>query len=167
MAKVVAPKEPEKKQEKPADNAPRVDEQIMGPGKYEITNKDTFRIELSLSQSNGRWTVSDKIEKDKDIEKHWVEFRMWTFDEDVELRKKSTLFDAVKRMHFIDHDQLNRLKIQRLLRAWSFDKDNPNLKLQHVNGVLTDESWEAFKKLHTNIVRYIIEKMNNVLEFNQ
>jgi len=164
--KVVVSKETGDKKSKETEK-PRVDLQIAKPGKYEITNNDTFKVEFYLKKINNRWIVlGDNKEKDNKIYKHWVEFRMWTFDEDVELRKKSMMYDSVKRINFIDNDQLNRLKVQKLLKAWSFEDDNPNLKLHHVNGVLTDESWDAFRKLHPNIVRYILEKMNDILEFN-
>jgi hypothetical protein len=167
MKKVVEKKpgkEPKKQEEQ---SKQRIDAQIANPGKYEITKDDSFKIEFCVKQVGGRWVVTSDADKEKSTEKHWVEFRMWTFDEDVELRKKSTVFDQIKRMHFIDHDMLNRLKIQKLLKRWSFEKDNPNLKLNHFNGVLVDESWEVFKKLHLKIIRHIIEQMNNVLEFNE
>ena len=93
-------------------------------------------------------------------------FRMWAYDEMVNLKKMATNYDPLKRIHMVDHDVLNRLKIQRLMVSWTFDKDNPRLRIQHVNGVMTDEGWKAFISLQPNISAYIIEEMNKVYEFN-
>lgn len=146
----------------------RVDNKISEPGKYEVKPNDTFRVEFHLMQKDSRWVIVDSSDarKQKGVEKHWVEFSMWTFGDEVELRKRATTFDAMKRMHLIDHDFLNRLKVQKLLKDWSFSEGSDRLKLFHSNGVLVDESYEAFSKLHPNIARHIIEAMNNVLEFN-
>lgn len=144
----------------------RVDEQLYKAGKYEITQDDCFRITFGLKRKENRWIILTAKNPDSETDVHWVEFRMWTFDEDIDMRKKATMYDAMKRIHYVDNDLLNRMKIQKLLKAWSFDEQNPNLKLLHVNGVLVDESYDAFKKLQPSIVRYIIEKMNDVLEFN-
>jgi hypothetical protein len=175
MAKVTAPPEnlSESKQQTPStdlkslsSNSNRVDEKLMQPGKYEITDNDVFKIEFGVKQVDKRWVVVDKTEKPMDSENHWVEFRMWNFEEEIELRKQSTIYDPLKRMHFVDNDKLNRLKIQKLLKAWSFEKGNERLKLFHVNGVLVDESYGYFMKLYPTILRFILEKMNDVLEYN-
>ena len=76
------------------------------------------------------------------------------------------LDESKKIQDVLNNDLLNRLKVQRLMKTWTFDKDNPRLQLLHVNGVLADEGWENFKKLHTNITRHIIDQMNNILEYN-
>ena len=145
----------------------RLDDSISKPGKYEITKEDEFKIDFYVIQREGRWIVSDKDVFDKKCEKHWVKFRFWTFDEEVMLRKKVTGYDPVKRLHLIDVDSFNRAKVQALLKDWSFAEQNPRLKVFHVNGVLVDESWEVFsKKIHPNISRYIVDRMNMVLEYN-
>jgi hypothetical protein len=168
--KVVAVPKPEKDEEKAnlQDRSARLDIKLYKPGKYEVTKEDSFRVCIHIIHKDGRWIVldPDEMKAERGVEKHWVDFRMWTFDEEIELRKAATTFDAQKRMHLIDHDVLNRLKVQRLLKSWSFSEGNDALKLFHQNGVLVDESYEAFTKLHPNIARYIIERMNNVLEYN-
>jgi len=140
----------------------RYDELLMGPGKFEMTEEDNFKVKFRVGNVEGRWVISS----DLDDELHWVEFRMWTFDEEIELRNRATHFNERRRLHFVDNDELNRMKVQKLLKGWSFSKDNERLKLHHVNGVLTDESWKAFTKVHTNIVRFILERMNAILEHN-
>ena len=141
-----------------------VDEQIMLPGKYEVTPEHTFRVNLFVEQVENRWVVREKM--NKNCEHHWVEFRMWTFAEEIELRKLATTYDPLKRLHFVDHDMLNRLKVQRLMKEWTFQNENERLHLHHVNGVLTDECYKNFQGLFANIVRAIIEGMNGVLEYN-
>ena len=142
----------------------RVDEQIMGPGKYEVTPDQTFEIPVHLKVKDGRWIVM--AGPSKDVDSHKVVFRMWKYDEQVDLKKRATTFDAERRVHMIDNDALNRLKIQKFMMSWTFDRENPRLKLHHVQGVLTDEGWEAFTKLQQNIIAYILGEMNQVYEFN-
>lgn len=143
---------------------------VVNPGLFEIDPKaDSFKIEFGLKVKENRWIVieKEKIDKlDKNIQKHWVEFKMWSFDEEVELKKKAMIYNESKRMHFVDHDILNEMKVRRLLKDWSFKDKNENLKIFHVNGWLVDESWGAFKNLHINICRYIIVRMNDILEYN-
>jgi hypothetical protein len=143
---------------------PRVDETLMEPGKYEITPKHTFDVNIHVVLNGNRWVIVKG--KGKGVETQKVVFRIWTYDEIVTLRKQATTFDAVRRMHLVDTDALDRLKVQKLLQSWTFDKDNPRLKIHRVNDVLTDESWKNFKLLQHNIIRHILEKMNEVLEYN-
>jgi len=161
MATVESKKKTKEKKKPPVE---RVDEKLLlDPGKYELSENDTFKIEFSATKKQNRWIITEMVGRGA----QWVEFKMWTFNEEIELRKMSTTFDMSKRMHLIDHDILNRLKIQRLMTSWSFEEDNPRLKLLHLNGILSDEGWEAFTRLHPNISRYIIEQMNTILEYNQ
>lgn len=169
MPKVSMPDNKSTKQEpvKQIDTTKRIDEQLLKPGKYEVTDNDTFTIDIHLSKRENRWIIVDKSQdKTKEIEAHSIIFRMWTFEEDVLVRKQATSYDVNKRLHFLDNDLLNRLKVQKLLKSWTFEKDNPRLKLLHIGGVLSDEGYAAFSKLQPNIIRYILDKMNNVLEFN-
>jgi hypothetical protein len=160
MATVMAKPE----QQKPEPMGPRVDEKLMRSGKYEITKETIFKVEVHLKEKDGRWILM--VNKGRDIESHEVVFRMWNYDEMVELKKLATSYDSTKRMHMIDNDSLNRFKIQRMLMSWTFDRDNPRLKLFHVQGVMTDESWKVVSSLQPNILSYIIEEMNKVYEFN-
>ena len=127
----------------------RVDEKLMKPGKYEITPETKFTITIHAKDKDGRWIIMTG--PGKGIETNMVVFRMWTYNEMIEMRKMAISYDAGKRIHMIDNDALNRLKIQRLLVSWTFDKDNPRLRIQHVQGVMTDESWTAFVNIQTNI----------------
>ena len=160
MAKMKIEAKPEPENDRPLEE--RVDETLMEPGKYEITKDHTFEVNVHLRQSDGRWVVVDNPVKGAEV--HTVTFRMWNYDEMVDLKKQATAYDAGKRMHMIDNDTLDRLKIQKLLMGWTFDRDNPRLKLHRVQGTLTDESWGVVKRLQPNILTYIISGMNRVYE---
>ncbi len=146
----------------PPKQEARVDEQVMLPGKYEVTPEHTFTIKMHLQERDGRWVLMQQSSEDTTT--HEVIFRMWTYDEMVDLKKKATIYEPQRKVHIIDNDALNRLKVQRLLKSWTFDEDNPRLKLLHVNGVLADEGWENFKRLQPNIIEYILSRMNDVYE---
>lgn len=156
----VVEKKEEKKKKVPEKN--RLDEKLMEPGDYEVTRDTTFDIKIKLKKSKGRWLV---VSSGEDVIQEVV-FRMWNYDEMVEMRKMSMSYDSSKRMHMIDNDALNRIKIQKLLISWTFGDNNPRLKLNHTQGVMTDESWDAFKKLQPNIITYILDGANSVFEFN-
>lgn len=149
-------------EERVLKNEPRFDKTLSEPGKYEISKDSVFTIEIGLvkNKKTGWWEIVTP--DDKNTER--VVIRMWTFDEMVEMRKMATKYDQLRRSHVIDFDILNRLKLQKLLVSWTFGKDNQRLNIHHVNGVLTDESWNAITKLQTNILRFIINKMNEYLE---
>jgi len=162
--KVEAPKEVlNPKAQLPVQEGPRTDESLMVSGKYEITKDEEFVVDICVRIENGRWTICSSDHAD---ETHSVVFRMWSYEEEINLRKRATTYDQIRQLHMIDRDALDRLKIQRLMKSWSFEKENPRLKLLHVNGVMSDESFNAVMKLHPNILRNILEKMNAILEFN-
>ena len=158
--------EPKKGVPKPrGQKEARYDKALMGPGEYEVTRSSTFTVRMHLSRrdKNDPWWVL--VEENGAETTEEVVFRMWSYDEMVELRKMATKYDTVRRVHMIDHDVLNRLKMQRFMLSWTFEKDNPRLELQHVNGVLTDETWAKVTRLQTNILKHIIEQMNERYEF--
>ena len=142
----------------------RLDEKLQQTGKYELTPEDTFTVTLYLKRVEKRWVLAD--DDDKEASKEEVVFRLWGYDEMVEMRKMCTTYDPLKRLHMADNDALNRLKIQRLMKAWTLEKANPRLCILHVNGIMVDESWKAFTKLQPNILMAILEKMNRILEYN-
>lgn len=157
---------PHKKTEKAQQGSQdRVDERLMVPGTYEIIpDNNTFTVDVHLIQVDGRWIRAEKA--GSGVHSESAVFRMWTFQEMVDLRKMATSFDASKRMHMVDNDALNRLKVQKLLMSWTFSDKNERLKIHRNQGTLTDESWTNFTKLQANIAQALIEGMNNVLEFN-
>ena len=136
---------------------------LMAPGKYEVTPDQTFTVSILVKEFKGRWIIADRA--DKQTEEHNIVFRIWSYEEMIDLRKRCTNYDISRRMSISDNDLLNRLKIQKLMVSWTFGKDNPRLNIQHVNGVLTDESWKAFTKLSSSIAERIILEMNTVLDY--
>lgn len=151
-------------QKQEAQQSAKVDVRLMKPGKYEVTPETTFTVEIHLRKRGNRWVIVES--SGNEVEDESVTFRMWGYDEMVEMRKMATTYDPVKRIHMIDHDALNQLKVQRLMVEWTFGRDNPRLKLWHVNGVLVDEAWAAFKKLQPNIISHILNEMNRIFEHN-
>lgn len=149
---------------KPESQGLRVDEHLMDPGMYEATEDDTFSVRVPVKQVESRWVIVSEDEPGAVV--HEVTFRMWTFDEEVEMRRACLHYDKQRRAHVMNNDLLDRMKVQRLLKKWTFQDDNPRLKIHHVNGAMTDEGWQAFTRLHRNINRHIIDQMNKVLEFN-
>jgi len=144
---------------------PRHDVVLMEPGDYEVTRESTFTVKVPLrhrSEEDKWWVV---VEPDEAEVTEEAVFRMWEYDEMVEMRKLATKYDQVRRVHMIDHDVLNRLKVQRFMVSWTFGRGNPRLQLHHQNGVLTDESWAAVKRLQTNILKHLIDEMNERYEF--
>jgi hypothetical protein len=141
----------------------RHDKVLMEPGEYEVTRNSTFTLKLHLKKNEDKWWVVVSEKEATTTEE--VTFRMWTYDEMVELRKLATKYDQMRRVHMIDHDVLNRLKIQRYMLSWTFEKENQRFELHHVQGVLSDETWAKVKRLQTNLLRHIIEQMNERYEF--
>ena len=141
--KVVQPRK--KAQPAKTTNQPRVDSKIREAGKFELKNSDSFFVKFGLVQVDERWLIANK-EEGEGIESCWVKFKMWSFEEEVILRSQATQWDGQRRIHTLNNDYFNRLKIQKLMLDWSFSKENENLKLHRVNNVLTDESfWKLFK----------------------
>ena len=156
--------EPKPGAQKPrVQNEVRHDKVLMGPGEYEITRNSTFTIKLPLKKNEDKWWVLVTESESETVEE--VTFRMWTYDEMVELRKLATKYDPIRRVHMIDHDVLNRLKMQRYMLTWTFEKKNQRMELHHVGGVLSDETWAKVTRLQTNLLKYIIEQMNERYEF--
>ncbi|MCK9154620.1 MAG: hypothetical protein M0P12_00750 [Paludibacteraceae bacterium] len=135
---------------------------LQKPGKYEVNPEQTFDIIINVVNHNGRWIVVHQPTRNS--EEHRVSFRIWTFEEMIEIKRKSTNIDPMSRKTNIDLDMMNRMKVQKLLTEWTFSKDNPRLSIQHVNGILTDESWKAFTRLDPTIIQKILDEMNFFLD---
>jgi len=135
---------------------------LQKPGKYESNPEQTFDIIINVLNRQGRWIVIQSPIKGS--EEHRVTFRLWTFEEMIEIKRKATTVDPMSRKTNIDFDLMNRMKVQKLLTSWTFSNDNPRLSIQHVNGVMTDESWKAFTKLDPSIIQRILDEMNFFLD---
>jgi hypothetical protein len=165
MAKIGDGRPPPKVPVVNADKNPaqtRVDEILSKPGRYEITPESKFTIDIYLKEMSGRWVLSNKTDPKAQLEK--VVFRIWTYDEMVELKKRSSVYDQSTRSTSVNPDLLNRLKVQLLMVSWTFGESNHRLKIHHTNGIMTDESWAALTKISPTIISYILDMMNIVLE---
>ncbi len=165
MAKKMVVQAKKKVEAKKVNNAPRIDSALREAGKFELRKDDYFTLRFGLVIFENRWLLA-KEEEGEGIETCWVKFKMWSFEEEVSLKSQATQWDGQKRMHSLNHDFFNRLKIQKLLLDWSFSQENETFKLHRVQNSLTDESFGAFLRLHRNICSHIIDNMNRVLEYN-
>lgn len=135
--------------------------------KYEVKPDSTFTVKFGLTTIDGRVIVVDNNDDlIPDVEKHWVTFRMWKFSEELDLKSKATDYDANKKIHMLNNDKLNEIKVRTLILDWSFSEKDMSLKLLHVNKYLSDEGLAILYNLYPSVVRYIINKMNEVLEYN-
>jgi hypothetical protein len=131
--------------------------------RWQKKDGETFRIRFkTLEPEKGQVVVSSDEATDR-VE-HWVEFRMWDYDLMIKLRKQATKYSAESRTFYVDQDVFNELKLRHLLSNWSFGEVDAHMKLNHKDGVLVDESYEAFKRLYPCVSMSIVFKMNEVLE---
>ena len=171
----------EKKLEEDSKGTPKVEEKkeiienkVDSPEKpkvytkYEVNPDSVFYIKFGTLPRDGRVLViaEDDVDFEKNAEKHWVKFKMWSYDKELEWKNSATEYDSSKRVHSLNADKLSEMKIRNLLLDWSFGESQDSLKLFHVNGLLTDESLKTFYSLFPTVVRHVVEGMNDVLEFN-
>jgi hypothetical protein len=136
---------------------------LLPVGKFEVSENTTFTVKLYLKEFKGRWQLMDGPANG--VETHTVVFKMWNFNECLAIRREANYFDPQNRVNRTDNDKLNRLKIMKLMKEWTLNKDNPRLEIQCVNGVLTEASWRAFCSLQPNIADEIISQMNRILDY--
>ena len=160
----VAPETNPMQQVKPAQ-APAVTKTLLPPSKYMVSKEDYFYVKFGLQKYQGRWLIVEE-DSSPDVENHWLKFRMWSYPESVALRRKVTTYDQSKRASQIDQERLDEYKIKTLLLEWSFGERDPALKLLHVGGILSDESYAHFVNMHYNTVQYVTNRMNAILEQN-
>lgn len=162
---------PEKEQQKETPKKEKKDEFIKPKvyTKYEVKPETYFYVKFGIVSQEDRWVVIDEedVSVTKKAESHWVKFKMWNYAQELDWKNQATEFDNSKRMHTLNTDKLNELKIRNLLVDWSFAEDEDSLKMLHVNDLLCDESFKVFYSLYPGIIRHIVSKMNDVLEFNE
>lgn len=136
--------------------------------KYQV-NKDTiFYIKFGIyfkKQEQDRIIVVDYDKANKQIQNHWLKFRMWSYEECNRLKESCCQQDQY-RNYVYNKSKLFRTKIKYLLLDWSFKQNNPDMKLMHVNNILSDESINDFMNLHPNILFYIESELNSILQAN-
>lgn len=138
--------------------------------KYEVTPQSTFVISFGLLQKqDGRFVPihANKVFQYAYAQSHWVKFRMWRYNQELEWKKQCLQFNNNIKSQLINHDKLNQKKIKNLMLDWSFGQHQDRLKMLHCDGVLSDESYKVFMGLYPSIANTIVTLMNNVLENNQ
>ena len=136
--------------------------------RYEVTPESEFTIRFCLGFNEGRVQVytADSYLKQEELERHWVKFRMWKYEEELSWQNQSMEYQHQTRSFIHNQNKLNELKVRHLIKEWSFEEYDPKFKLLHVNGVLSDESYNIFKGFFPTIINNIIYLMNQVLEQN-
>lgn len=132
--------------------------------KWQLKQDEKFRIRFTLDEVKNKRVRFTLEEGGSNIVEHWVEFKMWDYNMMISLRKSATRYHKESGSFYVDHDLFNDLKVKNLLQDWSFAQIEPHMKLQHINGVLTDESFRIFREMYPWVISAIINKMNIVLE---
>ena len=133
--------------------------------KWEVKPGEKARIRFALYEpEKGQLHLTLEEDRRESVVQHWVDVKIWDFDEMVKLKKKAQQFNEQARTFYIDPDDFNELKLKYLLLAWSFGELDPHMKLQHANGVLTDESMKKVKKIKPWVLAHMLIKINEVLE---
>lgn len=154
---------------KPATN-PSHDVKTRNPqlAKYEVTPESEFTVRFCIGFKEGRVQIyqEDAYLKFDDLERHWVTFRMWKYEEELAWQNQAMEFQGQTRSFILNQGKLNEIKIRHLIKSWSFEEYDPKFKLLHVGGVLSDESYSIFKGFFPTIINNVIYLMNQVLENN-
>jgi len=135
--------------------------------KYELTKDSVFKVKFTIGfdEFNNLGIVDEDLENYEKLEHHWVEFRMWTYGEEIQWRNQCISFSEENKMHVLDTMKFDELKIRNLIKCWSFEKAEAELKLLHINDYLVDESYNfVMNSLHHHIVKHIIDGMNQELD---
>ena len=90
---------------------------------------------------------------------------MWTYQQYNKFRDLCCEQDQY-RNYVYNRSKLFKMKIKHLLLDWSFKQTDPNMRLMHVNEILSDQSIDDFMRLHTNILLHVQNQLNNVLQAN-
>lgn len=135
--------------------------------KYEISPDSEFTVKFCLGfEEDGRITAykEDSYLRIEGLEQHWAKFRMWTFKEELDWKSQCMEFDSVSRSFKQNILKLNEIKIRKLIKDWSFASVDSKFKLLHVDGVLSDESYNVMMGFNPVIMDNLIVLMNNALE---
>lgn len=136
--------------------------------KYQVTKDSIFYIKFGIQfieQEQDRIVIVQYDKANPNIENHWMKFRMWNYQQYNSFRDACCQLDQYKN-YIYNRPKLFKIKIKHLLLDWSFKQSDPNMKLMHVNGILSDQSIDDFMRLHTNILMYVQRQLNNVLQAN-
>lgn len=154
--------------EAPEPQKPKTKEKVVSYSKYEVRPDSEFKIEFCIGEKDGRIVVYTKEAAIQfpELESHWVVFRMWKYEEELDWKNRCQEYDSQSRSFKTNTNKLDELKIRYLIKSWSFENYDPKFKLLHANRYLSDESYDIFKGFYPTIINNIIFLMNQVLEHN-
>jgi len=132
--------------------------------KYDVTPDTCFVIRFFLYEEDGIIRVADNNDGLSQAEPHWVKFRLWNYKEENTWRANCQEYSMESRGFIMNYNKFNEIKIRNLIRDWSFAEFDEKYHLLHVNGYLSDESYDLFCGLQPSIVFHIIRMMNSYLE---
>lgn len=136
--------------------------------KYQVSKDTIFYIKFGVyfsQEQQQRLLITDYDKSNSGIQNHWMKFRMWTYEESHRIKDSCCQLDQY-RNYVYNKSKLFKTKIKILLLDWSFKQINPDMKLMHVNGILSDQSIADFMSLHPNILFHVQSKLNSVLQAN-
>ena len=134
--------------------------------KYEVKQDTVFYIRFGITFVDDRLVVCEQDKLNKNIQSHWLKFRMWTFEQCNEIKNRCCQLDRYKN-YIYNKVKLFRQQLKYLLLDWSFGINDPNMKLMHVNKILSDQSINLIMNMHPNILFFIEDSLKDVLQGNR
>lgn len=134
--------------------------------KYQIKEDTCFYIRFGIIWDQQRLIVTYQDKLNPQIQSHWLKFRMWSFQQCNKIKNDCCQLDRY-RNYIYNKVKLFRQQLKHLLIDWSFGIDNPNMRLMHVNKILSDESINLIMNMHPNILFFIQEKLKDILQGNK
>ena len=90
--------------------------------KYQITKDSTFFIKFGIyfkKQQQDRLIITQYDKSNKQIQNHWLKFRMWTYQQYNRFKDSCCQLDQY-RNYIYNKSKLFKMKIKNLLLDWSF-----------------------------------------------
>lgn len=134
--------------------------------KYEIRQDTMFYIRFGITWSDERLIVCEQDKLNKDVQSHWLKFRMWTFEQCNQIKNKCCQLDQY-RNYVYNKVKLFRNQLKYLLVDWSFGVNDSNMRLMHVDKVLSDQSINLIMNMHPNILFFVQESLKDILQGNR
>lgn len=134
--------------------------------KYQIKQDTNFYIRFGVAFYQDRLIVVQQDKLNPNIESHWLKFRMWSYQQCNRIKNNCCQLDRYKN-YIYNKTKILKQSVKYLLLDWSFGIKDPNMKLMHVNKVLSDQSIALFMNMHPNILFYIQDKLKGILQGNK
>jgi hypothetical protein len=128
-------------------------------GKPEVERK-RFRTKLYLRIMANK-TLRPVARKELSTLGFTIEFEYPEYSEELDAKKNATTYDEVRGIHYVDNDVISEWRIKRCLIRWNLHLRLKGFckRVSKYNKMLTDESWEDFKRLPPLVRKAIINKL--------